>query len=54
MKRSSTKAGRALAAGSFYLPESDYGITKRTRINPYASAWEIYEGYEDKAVVFVL
>lgn len=53
MKRSRTEAGRAPTAGSSYLPESDYGITKGTRINPYASAWEISEGYEDK-VVFVL
>lgn len=45
-----TKAGRALAAGSSYLPEGDYGITKRMRINPHASAWEIPEGYEDKVM----
>lgn len=46
----STKAGRALTAGSSYLPERDYGITKTTRINPRASAWEITEGYEDKVM----
>lgn len=46
----STKAGEAPTAGSFYLPERAYGITKRTKINPHASAWEMTEGYEDKVM----
>jgi len=46
----STKAGKALTAGSSYLPERNYGIKKRTRINPHASVWEITEGCEDKAM----
>lgn len=50
----STKAGRALAAGSSYLPERGDGITKRRRINTHASAWEIAEGCEDKVWTFVL
>lgn len=43
-----TKAGRGLTAGNSYQPERNYGITKRTRINPHASAWETAEGYGDK------
>lgn len=44
----SSKAGRALTAGNSYHPERNYGITKRTWINPHASVWETTEGYGDK------
>lgn len=46
----STKAGRPLTAQSSSLPERDYRIAKRMRINPHASVWEITEGYEDKVM----